>query len=411
MSQTLVRASPLPTRQWRRLGTLAAEQALISLSPYTITWTFVHTSPPERLPEFYLAWLWGWGLFAVLSQLVILPAQVLRADRELPDQALSDVVLFLSLGVLGALGLAAAASLAGLGLLASGGGVLALALAALAFFARRLQADDRPFGLVPQAAGYLLLAAAGAWLLATAGWFTPVVAITWASVALLMSALCGAPGRPSQARAAAVRLLRRVWPQGRWYAIGTVMRTVLYSSGLMTLIRLQRGATETAVVSAMMVLVGPLTVIGTVLPWAHLPELRSARGDRARFRRVWLRQLTLYVSILAAAVIGLSALWDRWVHTSAGNASLAVAVTAQRPSVLALLVSLVLTSWSSTALLALDREKPSFVILAVSGAAAIASVVLGAPSPVSVTLPYAFSLVLGVGVVLATLRKPKGGSG
>jgi hypothetical protein len=71
---------------------------------------------------------------------------------------------------------------------------------------------------------------------------------------------------------------------------------------------------------------------------------------------------------------------------------------------LTLLATLVLTSWTGTALQALEKVKSSFGILSVSGVLAMCSVALRTPPTVSVTLPYVFALALGSGVVLKQLR-------
>ncbi|MGW3742125.1 hypothetical protein ACWD62_16225 [Streptomyces sp. NPDC005146] len=411
MSQTLVESGAAArSRRWLRLTTLAAEQALISASAYAVTWTFVHMAGNEQLPGFYICWLWGWGLFTVLSQLILAPARVMRADRELSDQELSAVMLSACWGSGAAVAVTVVASLLGLDPMASVASAVGLALAALAFFTRRLQVDENPWGILPRAACYLALAVAGCYSLAEAGLFTQVTAVAWASITLIATAVWGTPGRPFHGATSAALLLRQVWPQGRWYAAVTVTRTVLYSSGLITLIHMRHGAKETAVVAAILVLVGPLTVIGSVFPWAHLPELRPALKDRDLFVRIWTRQLMLYLAVLAVTSAGISVAWTPWVRMSAKGTGLAAAVSSERPAVLVLVAATLLTSWTSTALLALDKAKLTFGVVCVSGALALSSVALGISAKVSVILPYVSTVVLGCGAVLGVLRSSGGRS-
>lgn len=390
------------TRAARMLA-LVVDQGCIGVASYAVSWSSAHQFGSRDLATFFIHWIWGWGSFAILSELLLTPLRLglARGERTLAEtfglaRALNLITLSLA---------AAAVVLAAAGAPGPAGWVAAAGIttAATGFYAIRVahyNVSDR-LVLPWRSIGYASMSVAAVAVLTLTDRLSVLSALLLATVSLTVASLT------RQQRAPVWPTLRALLPQGVWWAGSTGIRVVLYSTGLTAIIQLVSGKIDIGAYAAIFVLIAPAQFIGSALPWVFQPELARASADRGTFRRVWVRQLAFYVVLLAVMSVGLGLFFRGWVSISLGSPELRERLSDGLLATVVLAWTLVLSSWVSAAMQALGWTRALLGTIVVSGLLACGTAALGVDVLLVASVPYLVSVVVSIALTVAALQSDR----
>lgn len=379
------------------------EQGLIGLGNFLVSWMALRHLPSDQMALFALVWSMAWALFAVFSEALITPLRV-----QLASSGKSD-----SLDLIRLVSTAMAILLVMIGLplvfiepwgesLSLGLMTLGIPSAAIAFYsARSLDIEaHRSTRMIRRGCVYTFCSLAG--LLLIPGVFPstglyPVVAC----VALILGSLDVGIRRKFALRSwgKACRLIGHTAWSNRAFGIATALRVTLFSSGLLFFIGHILGSQAIAVYAALFVLISPIQLASSSLPWLLLSRQARLTENRRKFLTEMLLQLAGYLFLGLAACGILTLLWGWWTTSSISDSSIRGTVSSSLLGVVLLMFGILLTSWSSTLTQILKLRKAQLLAVIVGGIAGFVVVLATGNVVVAALAPYGASFIISSGFI------------
>lgn len=386
-----------------RLVGIIVEQGLIGLGSFLVSWMALRHLTSDQMALFALVWSIAWAVFAVFSEALITPLRVQMASSGKSDSldlirlvatavAALLVIVSLPLVFIGPLG----ESLS-LGLMALG-----IPSAAVAFYSARsvdIEAH-RSTRMIRRGCVYSSCSLVGLLLISevfpSTGLY-PVVACT----ALIVGSLDTGIKRQFafHSLGKALRLIGRTAWANRAFGIATALRVTLFSSGLLFFIGLVLGTQAVAVYAAFFVLISPIQLASSSLPWLLLSRQARLMENRKKFLAEMLLQLSGYVLLGLAACGILSLLWDWWTASSISDSSVRGSVSSSLIGVLFLMFGILLTSWSSTLTQILKLRNVQLLAVIIGGIAGFVVVFTTGNVVAAALTPYGVSFIISSGFI------------
>ena len=381
------------------------DQAAYGLSTFLVTAVVSRSSEPADFVRFMVLWSLSWTICALSTELLVTPLRIELPRGELSWSVLADlqgISFVLALPI--TISAVAAVAMRQQGA-ASILGVLAIVSSGFSFVLRRAvlytQASVGPAAInsvVNLTATILLLLTFQGLGQSSAQWGQVLAAL-----ALLLPLAMSLRSRwPSRWRVGS--LLIQLSKSGVWLATGSGLRGLACSSGLMAMVAYANGVQAANALGQTFVLASPVQLASSALPLLLLPGLvRAASVGAGTFRRVLYQQFCLY---LLCALVGLGALFvvfEWWRHLLVHQPE--VAAVGYLPVALCVL-GVLLSSWSGSALQAVRSIPYSFAAMVVAALSIPVGLISHVPPPYLASLPYAFSLLTQVALIVSAPVSP-----
>lgn len=386
-----------------------ADQAAFSAAGFALSWYAARSFTSTELATFSIGWQWSLGVYAVISEAIVVPAMVRASQDEIWRARLhSDFVpVVRNLGVLLlALGL-------GLGLLdvwgSSGiliGGITASGTA----FGMRRAIFYTNFAIGTSFCRNVYrfsFTALGLAVLAISDAYAPASALALGGLAFAVGS--GLDNARALGVRRALRAVSGRLSEGSWYVVATAIRIVGFSGGLLLFVARFRSPEEAALLAALLILAGPAQLLSSGLPLLFMAELGrlAGPGDRRVVRTLIRQGITVSIT-LGVALLTTFPLFVPWVMVTVGDGRL-VAILGGDFAIFALLVTgIVLTSWVGAAMKALGLIH-SFVVSSVVGTfASLGGLFLVAlRTPWLAVVPYGASLAVMIASLAYSLYRDR----
>jgi hypothetical protein len=374
------------------------EQALIGVGNFLVSWLALRHLASDQVAAFAVLWSLAWAIFAVLSEALITPLRVgVSSSKDLTSlRSVKSLATYMAATLL--LGSAVwhffdstDDSLAPLLMIAG------IPCAAIAFYiSRAIDVESKkPRNMLRRGLVYALCSATVLLIVSMAKPHRDLYLIS-ACIALVVGSIDKemqfAVSRSALSNS--VKLVAKTMWDNRAFGIATALRVTLFSSGLMLLISLSEGSHAVAVYAAYFVLLSPIQLASSSLPWMLLSRQARLIGDRKAFSRELLLQLSVYVCLGLVACGVLSFVWDWWTTSSIADIEVRRAVQDSLLGVLSLMVFILLTSWSSTLTQVLKLRNAQLGAVVVGGLGGFCVVVGQGPIIVAALMPYLVSFAI-----------------
>jgi uncharacterized membrane protein YwzB len=385
------------------------EQALIGVGNFLVSWMALRHLGSNQVATFALAWSIAWGIFAVLSETILTPLRV----RMTASQDEHPIFLLQH----SAFWLASFLVLVSLPLLLMGRsgepilmGVMCLAIpiGAISFYSARSISIDKQLTGSMVRRGLMYSASSLGGLLAISA-MPPITGLypMVACVSLLIASMeknSRIGQRRDIMRVAAPIVWRAFWTN-RAFGVATALRVTLFSSGLLVFIRLIRGDYSVAVYAAAFVIIAPMQLASSTLPWITLPRQARHIMNKPLFQREMFIQFGGYAGLGLVAAVVLSFFWEWWTVTSIKDRSILGNVHESQLGVIILMVGILLTSWSSTLMQILKLRKGQLFAVVVGGISAFFVAILSQDVMLAAMAPYLVSLLIASTFILWKVNK------
>lgn len=383
---------------------IIVEQGLIGVGNFLVSWMALRYLASDRIALFAVVWSISWGAFAVISEMLITPLRVQMATSGKQDSlaliragatSLSGLLLIASLALVFFQPLGESFSLI---LVALG-----IPTAAIAFYsARSMDVESgSPKRMMRRGAVYATCSFVFLVLVSETAPSTGLYPIV-ACLALLVGSLDrGTKWRLTSATARRAYLLaRRTAWVNRSFGISTALRVTLFSSGLLLFLGLTSGNQSVAVYAATFVLISPIQLASSTLPWLMLSRQARIIGDRKKFISEMLLQLAVYLLLGLLASLVLALIWDWWTVVSISDLSVLEAVSGSLVGVLALMNFMLLTSWSSSLTQILKLRRAQLFAVVAGGIGGFVVVFMRGEVIVAALMPYFVSLTVASAFII-----------
>jgi hypothetical protein len=379
------------------------EQGLIGVGNFLVSWMALRHLTSDQMALFALVWSIAWALFAVFSEALITPLRVQMASSGKSDSldlirliatAIALLLVIVSLPLVFIRPLGESLSL----------GFMALGIpsAAIAFYsARSVDIETRrPKRMIRRGIVYASCSLAGLLLISEVFPSTGLYPVV-ACLALIVGSLDGGTkwnfALPSLGKA--FRLVGHTAWANRAFGIATALRVTLFSSGLLFFIGLILGHQAVAVYAAFFVLISPIQLASSSLPWLLLSRQAKLITNRKKFLSEMLLQLSGYVFLGLIACGILTLVWDWWTTSSISDSLVRGSVSASLIGVLLLMLGILLTSWSSTLTQILKLRNVQLLAVILGGIAGFVVVFMSGNIIFAALAPYGVSFIVSSGFI------------
>lgn len=382
------------------------DQAIFGVGGYAVSWSAARWLDAPGLAVYAIAWQWGFGIAAVLSEIAVTPAMVRTAGR--PTEARTFELSFVR--TFGLVGLVAGAVAAVGSLAVQDGYELVLWTASLAIVtftyagSRGLRyARGDIVGSVRIGVTRALLTGALLGLVVSSGRFEPITALAiGVTGALLPLALVA--GARNRRRRRAFGEIREGLRAGVMYGIATTIRVVGFSAGLLSLVAVVRGLDVAAVIAGLLIIAGPVQLLSASLPMLFIAELSPIPADEPdRWRTHMGQQVVLLTGLLTVGLVVAWVVFGPWVRFSVGEVVLREQLVGEFPAFIVLISGITFSTWVGAVLKA--QRRPLLYTLSGAGAGLVTLLAVFSPLPVTTLtwLPY-WLTVLAVVPAIRRLR-------
>ncbi len=377
-----------------------SDQVAYGLSTFVVTATISRNSDSATLARFLILWSLGWGLAAALGEMIGTPLRLALPTQRVTEQDAQAVDRLVLISATCIAFVATGAALCGVGWLAAGSGIGALAAAGSAVSIRRARLYSAGHVATSVRNSVVNLLGTVACLFGVhvsdsevGGWAMPIAAGT--AIAPLWIAQ---RGRGFDAQRA-LRAARKLAVEGYAFAISVAIRILAYSVGMLTMVAGTRGLREAGLMGEVLILTTPVQLVSSVLPLILMPSLaRSGERGSGAFLREWLLQARVYAAASAGGVVLLGMGYSSWSRLAIGETSPRLL-----PAVLLAAIGILWSSWSSSAVQVLLHPTATLLVTVAVASVSFGCALLGTPAVYLVALPYFAAVGIHTSLILRKL--------